>query len=160
MASLDVLNNLRVAAPCPASWAAMRGDDRLRFCEACSKNVYNLSDLTSADAVALLHKAEGRLCMHLYRRTDGTVLTGDCPAGLRFAVRRRVLRLATIGVVLAATLQSAMWFRKDENGIRGELPPVPTGPGVTFSDWAQWASMALGIKSPAPGPRFIGGDVY
>ena len=81
MEPLSVLNNLRIASPCPASWHAMRGDDRVRFCDSCSKSVYNLSDLTAAEATALIRESEGGLCLRLYRRADGTVLTADCPVG-------------------------------------------------------------------------------
>jgi hypothetical protein len=32
MEPLTVLNNLRIASQCPATWGAMQGDDRVRFC--------------------------------------------------------------------------------------------------------------------------------
>jgi hypothetical protein len=82
-----LLENLRVAAPCKADWDEMSGDDRVRFCGGCEKNVYNLSAMTRADAEALVREREGRLCVRFYRRQDGTVLTADCPVG---AQRRRV----------------------------------------------------------------------
>ncbi len=31
MEPLTILNNLRIASPCPATWEAMRGEDRVRF---------------------------------------------------------------------------------------------------------------------------------
>jgi len=156
MEPLTVLNNLRIASPCPASWAAMSGDDRVRFCDSCAKNVYNLSDLTAAEATALIREAEGSLCVRLYRRVDGTVLTADCPVGLRHAVRRRLLRLATVGVVIVATVRAGVWFYTSVEGLR-ELPPVPTGPGVTLADWTDWAAVALGIKKPSMGAQFTAG---
>lgn len=125
----------------------MRGDDRVRFCDSCSKNVYNLAGLTAVEATELIGEAEGHVCLRLYRRRDGTLLTADCPVGLRPAVRRRLLRLATIGVMMVATLRSGLWLSTLER--RGlDLPPVPTGPGVTLVDWADWAAVALGIKRP------------
>ena len=147
MEPLSVLNDLRIASPCPASWHAMRGDDRVRFCASCSKSVYNLSDLTAAEATALIRESEGHLCVRLYRRVDGTVLTADCPVGLRRAVRRRLLRLAAVGVVIFATLRSglALYARGAD---RPHLPPVPSGPGMTPSDWTDWASLMLGMKPP------------
>ena len=161
MDSLTILNNLKIAAPCKAKWGDMRGDDRMRFCDACSKNVYNLSDLMASEAVALIQEAEGHLCVRLYRRSDGTVLTADCPVGLRYALRRRLIRLATVGVVMAATLQSTIGFYTGYIEGSREIPPVPSGPGVTLSDWAGWAVVAMGIrKPPASGPRFVGGDLY
>lgn len=94
------LEDIRIASPCNASWDAMKGDDRVRFCGSCEKNVFNLSNMSREDAEALLEKTEGRVCVRYYRRRDGTVLTQDCPVGLR-AVRRR---LALIGAGLAAGL--------------------------------------------------------
>jgi hypothetical protein len=146
MGTLTDLNALRIASPCLASWAAMRGDHRVRFCASCSKHVYDLSGLTAAEARSLIGEAEGRVCVRLYRRRDGTVLTADCPVGLRSAVRRRLLRLATAGVVMVAALRSGVWLYTN-GGRLGSLPAAPTGRGVTLSDWADWAASALGLKA-------------
>src|SRR5215210_58979 len=100
MESLSVLNDLHIASPCPASWHAMRGDDRVRFCDSCSKSVYNLSDLTAAEASDLILESERGICLRLYLRADPTVLTADCPVGIRRAVRGRLLRLATVRVMI------------------------------------------------------------
>jgi hypothetical protein len=148
MESLTILNNLRIASPCPASWEAMRGDDRVRFCDACEKHVYNISGLTVDAAVALVRESEGPVCVRLYRRKDGTILTADCPVGLRAAVRRRLVRLAAAAVVMFATLRSGIWLFA-QAGPRVSIPPPPTGPGVTVADLADWAAVALGIKQPS-----------
>jgi hypothetical protein len=95
------LENVRVAAPCPADWGKMVGDERVRFCGQCELNVYNLSGMTRREAEALVAGTEGRLCVRFYRRADGTILTRNCPVGLR-AVRRKVSRVA--GAVLSAAL--------------------------------------------------------
>src|SRR5262245_57629306 len=89
---LNVLDNIQVAAPCSASWEEMAGDERVRFCEQCLLHVYNLSGMSRRQAEALVRQHEGRLCVRFYRRLDGTVLTDNCPVGLR-AARRRALRL-------------------------------------------------------------------
>jgi hypothetical protein len=147
MESLTVLNNLRIASPCPITWDAMRGDDRVRFCDSCSKHVYNVSDLTAEEAVALIQESDGHSCVRLYRRKDGTVLTADCPVGIRSAVRRRLMRLAAAGVIVFAMLRSGVWLFAGPRPMI-LVPPIPTGPGVTFSDWGDWAARALGVKKP------------
>jgi hypothetical protein len=88
------LDNLRVAAPCSADWGQMFGDERVRFCAQCEKNVFNISKMTKREAERLIAQTEGRLCVRFYRRKDGTILTDNCPVGLR-AIRRRVSRVAT-----------------------------------------------------------------
>jgi hypothetical protein len=155
MEPLVILNNLRIATPCRASWDAMQGDDRIRFCDSCSKQVYNISGLTADAAVALIRESEGRLCVRLYRRKDGTVLTADCPLGLRYALRRRLVRLATAGVIVFATLRSGIWLFAGP-GPRVQIPPMPTGSGVTFSDLADWAARAVGIKRPSVSRVIVG----
>lgn len=87
------LDRIRIASPCPITWEQMVGDDSVRFCNHCRLNVYNLSSLNIADAEALVASTEGRLCARLYSRSDGTVLTKDCPVGLQ-ALRRRIVRTA------------------------------------------------------------------
>ena len=87
------LDHVRVAAPCEADWDQMIGSDRVRFCGQCSLNVYNLSAMTRTDAESLIAGTEGRLCVRFYRRRDGSIITGDCPVGLR-AIRRRVSYVA------------------------------------------------------------------
>ena len=98
------LDNVRVAAPCPANWDSMYGNDRIRFCGECQLNVYNLSEMPRADAERLIGHAEGRLCVRYYQRKDGSIITQNCPVGLR-ALKRRVSRIATaISTVLLSFL--------------------------------------------------------
>ncbi|MGE0479572.1 MAG: hypothetical protein AB7Q17_03770 [Phycisphaerae bacterium] len=102
MTELPLLSQVRVASPCPASWARMKGDARVRFCGSCKLNVYNLSELTAADAEQLIASHEGRLCVRYYQRRDGTVLTRNCPVGV-WRVRRALVRVgsAVAGLALA-----------------------------------------------------------
>ena len=83
------LDRIAVASPCPMSWNDMVGDDRVRFCNQCNLNVYNISAMAKPEAESFIANAEGRICAKLYRRADGAILTRDCPVGLR-AVRKRV----------------------------------------------------------------------
>jgi len=87
------LDHVRVAAPCKADWDQMIGSDRMRFCGQCSLNVYNLSSMTRAEAESLIARNEGRLCVRFYRRGDGSIITKDCPVGLR-AIRQHMSYVA------------------------------------------------------------------
>ena len=68
---IPLLDNVRIAAPCPANWNEMVGGDRVRYCRSCEKNVYNLSEMSQNDAEKLLKTHEGHLCVRYYRRADG-----------------------------------------------------------------------------------------
>src|SRR4051812_38812542 len=93
-ASRSPLDNIKIAAPCTADWKFMLGNDQVRFCGQCSKNVYNLSAMTREQAETLIRRMEGRLCVRYYMRSDGTVLNANCPVGLH-AIRQRARRITT-----------------------------------------------------------------
>jgi hypothetical protein len=95
------IDELQVASPCSASWSDMTGSDTVRLCAQCEKNVYDLSLLTRAEAAELIREKEGKLCIRFYKRADGTVLTADCPKGLR-ALRKSYLK--TRAKVLASMI--------------------------------------------------------
>lgn len=95
-----MLSQMDVAAPCSSSWDKMSGDDKVRFCHECKLNVYNISNMSKAEAEELIRLAEGRLCVTFYRRKDGTILTDNCPVGLR-KIRdfgRKVAAIVTLGI--------------------------------------------------------------
>ena len=78
------LDNLYVATPCNARWEDMTGDEKMRACSLCSKNVYNISNMSRQEAEDLLLSNEpGSVCVGYFRRSDGTIVTDDCPVGLR-----------------------------------------------------------------------------
>ena len=115
---LPVLQQISIASPCPASWDDMEGDERVRFCGECKLNVYDLSAMTAGEAARLLLNTDGRLCARFYRRRDGTILTRDCPVGLR-AVRRRLLwglgrAAALLGFVVGAVAASVLGERQGD----------------------------------------------
>jgi hypothetical protein len=89
----STLDHVRVAAPCDVDWDNMFGDEQVRFCGQCKLNVYNLSEMTKQEAELLVSRTEGRLCVRYYRRRDGSIITQNCPVGLR-SLQRRVSRIA------------------------------------------------------------------
>jgi hypothetical protein len=124
------LEDIRIASPCPADWDAMYGDDRKRFCGDCKLNVYNLSGMTRAEAETLIMNAEGRLCIRMYRRADGTVITSDCPVGWeRIKQRTRFYATALASLLMAlftGVLFVSLFSAKDEGRVMGDLIPFAT----------------------------------
>lgn len=107
------LELIQIASPCTANWDEMTGDERTRHCSACNRNVYNLSDMTREEATAFLVQREGRTCVRMYKRADGTVITRDCPVGVA-ALRARLVRtvVATLGLLMALTATALAAFTK------------------------------------------------
>lgn len=87
MGKNDSLARVRIASPCTADWDEMQGDDKVRFYNLCSLNVYNAIAMTDAEVLEKVNElASGKkVCMRLFKRVDGTVLTEDCPVGWRKA---------------------------------------------------------------------------
>jgi hypothetical protein len=85
------LDRISIDSPCPMAWDDMAGNERVRFCSQCKLNVYDISAMTTSEAESFIANAEGRICAKLYRRADGSIMTRDCPVGLR-AIRKRVSR--------------------------------------------------------------------
>lgn len=97
---LDVLNNVHIVSPCPTSWEGMQGDDSSRHCSACKQTVYNLSTMTADEANSLLAADGDSVCVRLYKRLDGTVITRDYRQGIRHRMSRILNRVS----VAAASL--------------------------------------------------------
>ena len=155
------LETLRVASPCAADWDAMDGTDKARFCPACRKNVYNLSQMTRAEAEALVARTEGRLCVRFYTRADGTVLTQDCPVGLRAVRRRLVQKLSWAAAVLLSCLPGLGRgaASADATAVKkpAAKPPVArphAGPG-----WTAGAPMRVRMGDITPLPPTMGKPV-
>jgi hypothetical protein len=131
---MPILQNLRVASPCTADWELMTGDDKSRFCKACEKQVYNLPLLDAAELVDLIERTEGKFCGRLYQRTDGTVLTADCPIGLsvKLAKARRGRRVAAAAVLTSLVVAAGAFVLGVSYGGAGiePLPPLVAG-GIT-----------------------------
>src|ERR1700755_658592 len=112
MKKLDI-NSVRVAARCAAGWENMEGDERTRFCEPCEHNVHNISEMTETEVRALVTGTTGRICGRLYGVGAGTVMTKDCPVGLR-ALRSKTARLAASVAAAILGLFSLSMAQSDE----------------------------------------------
>lgn len=115
---MDLLDRVTIAKPCSASWDAMEGDDRKRFCTHCRLHVYNVAGMERSEAEALL-KTGDKVCLRLYRRSDGTVITKDCPVGVRTAVGRT----SAIGLLsVTACLWSFNLIQREVQRTQGSDP--------------------------------------
>jgi hypothetical protein len=102
------LHNIQIASPCKADWDKMTGDERARFCQDCKLNVYNLAEMTLPEAEQLIIDTEGNVCLQIYRRHDGTVITKDCPVGLAQKLKRKAVAVA--GALAASAAFVFAWF--------------------------------------------------
>ncbi|MEK7485914.1 MAG: hypothetical protein AABZ60_16450, partial [Planctomycetota bacterium] len=112
----------RIAAPCSVPWDSMQGDSRKRFCDQCQLHVYNISDMSRPVAEEFLEKIEGRVCINMYKREDGTILTEDCPVGLK-AIRRKFRRMMFLvgSVTVSALMGIGLYQKISKNGAQSNF---------------------------------------
>lgn len=115
---------MRVAKPCSAAWEAMTGDERSRMCSQCSTRVYNIEGMTAPEVRDLVFTNEGRTCIRLHRRHDGTVITKDCPKGLQ-RIRKRAFGIA------AAAFAAVLGLFSITFGQKGHPDPTRLVPGAS-----------------------------
>jgi hypothetical protein len=146
--SLPLLDRVEIASPCPARWEDMAGDDRVRHCAECNLKVHNISTMARDEAEALVRGSVGeRMCVRLYRRADGTILTQDCPVGLarvRRAARRALVRVAALVGLVSVTGVAGAMGSTDSWGDRMRLRALRP-----FSIVCEWVAPSA---APAPVP--------
>ena len=137
----DPVDRIEIQTPCSVPWDSMYGDERIRHCGSCRKNVYNVAELTRAQATALIASREP-VCLRIYRRPDGTVVTNDCWSRLR-AARRRGMWAFLVMLVIVAWAQVAAMF-VGVAGLRRLIPHRVIGSSPLA---------AAMVAPPSPSPR-------
>ena len=77
MAEKSLLDSIEIKTPCSESWENMQGNEEVRFCSHCVKDVHNLSAMTRQKARKLIAQSNGNLCVRYVKRPDGKVQTAD-----------------------------------------------------------------------------------
>jgi hypothetical protein len=165
------LANVQIASPCNASWEAMEGDARKRHCGECNKDVYDLTVMTRDEVDAFLLANAHGACVRLYQRTDGRMLTNDCPVGVR---RRRARALTAVGVgigtcaIVAFTALSTVLNMTELEPVRstpsvappplGTTPPVGTTRLPFTSDPSQKSGIGFVWVEAVEGTRIFEGS--
>lgn len=122
--SLPLLERVFIASPCNVPWESMTGSERERMCASCNKSVYDLSQMTTAEAESLLKTKGTEACLRIFRRFDGTILTQDCPVGVE--KKKRARRRGIVAGVLAATAAATAGVAMANNRSQGAPAITPT----------------------------------
>ncbi|HEX9959730.1 MAG TPA: ankyrin repeat domain-containing protein [Pyrinomonadaceae bacterium] len=104
-------DSIRVASPCSQDWDEMKGSDKVRFCEHCAFEVNNLSALKRREAMRLVRKSEGRICVRYIKNpeTGAPVFAGKLHqitrrAGVAAGVLGASLTLSTLAYAQGETV--------------------------------------------------------
>lgn len=97
---LPVLAQAPRASPCLEPFEAMRGDDAVRTCTRCDREVFDTARMTIGQTEALVAARGPSACTSLRRRSDGTAMFEDCAVGAAGVWTRRAGALvATVAIV-------------------------------------------------------------
>lgn len=153
--ALPLLDSVKIASPCTASWDEMIGDERARFCTHCQKDVFNLSALPREEAESFVRERAGDACIRLYKRADGTVLTSDCPVGVTRR-RRRKIAVAAVAVFSSGLMAAGVFLRlapvrsASDDGVMGKMQVTDFGTPPPLEP-TQKAQVVMGaMPNPLP----------
>lgn len=79
----QALSKVKIASPCKVPLSEMEDRGNCFHCKSCDLNVYQFSKLTNSEIADLMNDNNEKLCIGIFRREDGTIITKDCPLGLR-----------------------------------------------------------------------------
>jgi hypothetical protein len=112
---LDVID---IPEPCQVPWETMTGDERIRFCGMCKKNVYNISEMGTSEAEDFLQENLGSVCFGFTRRADGTIVTDTCPKILK-PVRNGFRQLKrAVAIVIGAIMAASASFAQGDGSVK------------------------------------------
>jgi hypothetical protein len=109
----------------------MTGDDRVRHCGACKKDVFDISALTRDEAEALIRENHGDLCGRYYQRSDGTIILADCTIGTSRKRKRFVIAAGVVTVFAIGGVARYLDHRK-QAALEHDLHTQVLGGAVSF----------------------------
>jgi hypothetical protein len=77
-----ILDGICIAMPCSVGWDEMKGDNKVRLCGGCNKNVYNISEMSKKEAEEVL-SAPTLPCIQIARTSDGAIVTNEGTIGAK-----------------------------------------------------------------------------
>lgn len=115
--SLSILKSFEVKTPCHEQWDAMHGDNRSRHCEKCNHSVFNLSEMTSAQAARIVQGSADRpLCVRYSLNSKGEIDHRSRFAILNSGWRTVSLLLATACALLGFSTAASAECRDHSAG--------------------------------------------
>lgn len=115
---LKIVEDISIGSPCPVESFEKdaKAIDAGWYCNQCSKEVYDLKNMSRKEIAKLIKNKNGNFCAVISRRTDGSLITKEPVSATQ--------SFLSAGILLASTsLISADAIAESERG-DVELPPV------------------------------------
>lgn len=131
----EEVKRIVIDAPCKVGWDEMDGDEKVRFCGQCKKNVHNLSTIPTRELEEVLKRRKIEpTCVIMSRREDGSVKFDNCPVVLRKA-RNHICKVA-VNLLLIAAWPLAL--SADAQGLVGAPVDPRNGSGAEVGQLADF----------------------
>ena len=112
----NFLEQIEVKNPCSEDWKKMKGNAKVRFCSHCNLNVNNLSALTRREALKIVRRSKGRICVrYVQNPVDKTPVFAE---RLHQITRRAGIAAGVLGASL--TLSSLSYAQGSPRLVKGD----------------------------------------
>jgi hypothetical protein len=140
------VSNYRKALKCGVGWDEMERGERVRFCNACKLQVYDLNKMAMPEVEELIFQRENKKEFVLYKRPDGKFLTRNCPV----AIKRCVATAAVLGsgVLLMALITVLAMVQSSSVPTVSAVPQGEAVPGAPVPTKA-YRRKEVPVMSPA-----------
>lgn len=121
MSKNNSLNHFHIAEPCSEEWDSMTGNDRVRFCSHCAKDVNNISTMTRRSARRLVQTSGGKLCIRYiaHPKTRRPIFAAPLTQ-----ITRRVPGLAAGAVSTSIALSTGVFAQGEVAALPVVIPSV------------------------------------
>src|SRR5436190_15025232 len=119
MSKKSFIDSVEVKSPCTEDWEKMHGNDRVRFCDHCAKDVKNLSAVTRKEAMRLVRASGGNLCI---RYMQDPVTKRPLFAEQLLQITRRAPSLAAGVMSASMSLSTLSYAQGGDSPLPGEAP--------------------------------------
>jgi hypothetical protein len=116
MKKKSFIDSVKVESPCSQEWEEMIGNDEVRFCSHCSKDVNDLSTMTRKKVERLVRRSKGGLCIRYIKdpKTNGPLFAEQL-----VHISRRTPRMAA-GVMTASLSLASLAYAQGGAVVRSE----------------------------------------
>jgi len=145
MSKNSFIENIEVKSPCSEDWNEMTGSDKVRFCSHCAKSVNNLSAMTRKQALKVVRRAEGGICVRYVKNPlNNKPVFADKfyqitrRAGIAAGVLGASLSLSTLtyaqGGISATVIEKTEILRQQQNSDKDKTEGTATSVSGTITD--------------------------
>jgi hypothetical protein len=155
MKKMKFIDSVRVGSPCTEDWDEMVGNEKVRFCTHCAKDVNNLSEMTRKDALKLVRRSGGNLCIR-YRQHPETMAPMFSEQLVQ--VSRRAPRMAA-GVMAAGLSLATVTYAQGGSISALERSTAERPAEKSCPDVAEKATTATEKKTTQAGSGVVSGTI-